>query len=131
MAVAPAQDVGKLDTEAAVEQSMQRDERNSVRDYVSTGRSVSTHAFTDARGESNVGAESMQFGGCSSQSNSKQAPLFPNMPFNDYQLKQLRAQCLVFLAFRCEFPLIKIVRIYDGWYSLYSGCTFMLSSILG
>lgn len=104
MAVAPAQDVGKLDTEAAVEQSMQRDERNSVRDYVSTGRSVSTHAFTDARGESNVGAESMQFGGCSSQSNSKQAPLFPNMPFNDYQLKQLRAQCLVFLAFRNKFP---------------------------
>lgn len=104
MGVAPAQDVGKLDTEAAVEQSMQRDERNSVRDYVSTSRSVSTPAFTDARGESNVGAESMKFGGFSSQSNSKHAPLFPNMPFNDYQLKQLRAQCLVFLAFRNKFP---------------------------
>jgi hypothetical protein len=115
MGVAPAQDVGKWVAEAAAEQSMQRDERNGVRDYASTARSVSTDAFIDARGESYVGAESMKFGGCSSQSNSKHAPMFPNLPFNDYQLKQLRAQCLVFLAFRCKFLVIKLVKIYDRW----------------
>ncbi|KAH9329797.1 hypothetical protein KI387_001905, partial [Taxus chinensis] len=106
---ASAQDGGNLDAQASAEQRMQKNEKNGERENVSTVKSVSTGFVNDAKSESNVAIESMKPDCPSSQNNLNhgsvvRGPLFPNSPFKDYQLKQLRAQCLVFLAFRNKIP---------------------------
>ncbi|XP_057834125.2 uncharacterized protein LOC131044739 isoform X2 [Cryptomeria japonica] len=104
---ASAQDGVMLDAE----QRMQRNEKNvnDERENVSTVKSISTGFVKEVKNESSVAIETVKSDHSSLQNNMKygtavRGPFFPNSPFKDYQLKQLRAQCLVFLAFRNKIP---------------------------